>query len=92
MKFVLNKCYGGFSLSKEACDILHCDSYAYSVYDKRSDDELIDVVEKLGDNANGKFAKLQVVDIPDETTDYIIDDYDGVEKVTFVVDGRIYFA
>ena len=92
MKFVLNKCYGGFGLSKEACDILHCDSYDYSAYDKRSDDKLIEVVEELGANASDKFARLRVVDIPDETTDYIIDDYDGVERVTFVVDGRIYFA
>lgn len=92
MKFVLNKCYGGFSLSKEACDILHCNSYDYGDYYKRSCEELIEVVEKLGDNASGKFAKLRVVEIPDEATDYLIDEYDGAEKLTFVVDGRIYFA
>lgn len=48
----------------------------------REDMDLINIVEVLGEAANGRFAKLIVVDIPDELKDnYIIDDYDGVETL-----------
>lgn len=46
----------------------------------RADPELVRVVEELGDAANGKHAKLRVVEIPDGT-DYEIDDYDGMESI-----------
>ena len=93
MKIVLNKCYGGFGLSKKAVDMLNAEtSYDYNAYDRRTDEELIKVVEELGEEANSRFSKLMVVDIPDTATDWQIDDYDGIERITFVVDGRIYFA
>lgn len=45
-----------------------------------------------GEGVSGESAKLVVVDIPDEATDYIVQEYDGMESVIYVVDGIIYFA
>lgn len=50
--------------------------------DLREDIDLIEIVEKLGKAANGRFADLKVVDIPDELKgNYVIDDYDGIETL-----------
>lgn len=38
----------------------------------------------------GRLEHLIVVEIPDESTDYYIEDYDGVESVIYVVDGKIH--
>ena len=50
-------------------------------YSIRQDPQVVEVVEKLGNRANGKHAKLKVVEIPNGV-DYVIDDDDGVERVT----------
>src|ERR1700690_1726237 len=47
---------------------------------ERTDLDLIRVVEELGDKANGKFANLSVVEIPDGI-EWEIDEYDGNETV-----------
>lgn len=85
MKIVVNRCWGGFSLSQEACEALglEWDGYGYfhRYNDKdRADPKLVEVVERLGDRANGAHASLRVVEIPDGI-DWEIDDYDGVETV-----------
>ena len=46
----------------------------------RDDPVLIEVVEELGSAADGAYAKLKVVDIPDGL-DYVINDYDGIERL-----------
>ena len=92
MKFVLNKCFGGFSLSEAACEVLGCRPYTYADYDFRTNPELIGIVEKLGEDAWGYHAKLRIVEVPDEITDWEICDYDGVESVTYVLDGRIHHS
>lgn len=48
--------------------------------DNRHDPLLTQVVEELGDAANGSFAKLKVIEIPDGI-EYIIDEYDGNESI-----------
>ena len=81
MKIVVNKCYGGFSLSQEAYRELGLKWDGYGYYDcSRSDENLVRVVEKLGDKANGSYAKLRIVEIPDDVN-WEIDDYDGIETV-----------
>ena len=48
----------------------------------REDPVLIEVVEELGEEANGRYSNLQVVDIPDELRyNYDIDEYDGIETL-----------
>lgn len=87
MKIVINKCYGGFGLSEKAQKIL---GLAHMYDDiERTDPKLIEVVETLGNEANGRYARLRVVNIPDDVTDWEIDEYDGAEKVLFVVNGKI---
>ena len=46
----------------------------------RDDEHLVKVVEELGSDANGKHAKLRVVELPDGV-DWVIDEYDGRETV-----------
>ncbi len=90
MKLVINRCYGGFSLSASAVKALDLHS-AYSDID-RNDERLIALVETDADKASGESAKLRVVELPDEITDYEVDEYDGYESVTYVLDGKIYHA
>ncbi len=46
----------------------------------RDDPALAQAVEELGEKANGTYAKLEVVEIPDGTK-YEIDEYDGQESI-----------
>ena len=84
MKIVINKCWGGFSLSKKAYEYLGLEwddfGFKYNDEEKRTDPKLIECVETLGDEANGRYANLKVVEIPDGTP-YEIEYYDGVETV-----------
>lgn len=48
--------------------------------ENRSDPILVQTVEELGEKANGRHAKLKVVEIPDEI-EWEIDEYDGMEIV-----------
>lgn len=47
---------------------------------KRDDPDLVAVVEELGSTANGAYAELKVVEIPDDV-DWCIEEYDGREWV-----------
>ena len=52
-------------------------------YDRRIDRDdpvLVQVVEKLGDKANGECAKLRIEDLPKGTL-YRITEYDGYESI-----------
>jgi len=84
MKIVINNCYGGFSLSKEACDFLGItfeESSEYYKDYKRTDPKLIKCVEKLGEIANGDCnAELVIVEIPDQIKYGIFEVY-GIEYV-----------
>ncbi len=104
MKVVINRCYGGFGLSKEAM-LRYCElkgivvyperqSYGSYIYWKdvekkkafwdgdinRNDPVLIQVVEELGAKANGEYAELKIISIPDDIS-WEIDEYDGMERV-----------
>jgi hypothetical protein len=46
----------------------------------RTDKKLIQVVEKMGEKANGRFANLKIVEIPDDVK-WQIDNYDSMETV-----------
>lgn len=56
------------------------DHYFYDGDLKRDDPVLVQVVEELGNEANGDFSRLRIADVPDDVKWYI-DDYDGIETV-----------
>ena len=85
MKVVVNKCYGGFGLSEQA----HAWFGDY-IFFGRHDPRLVECVRALGDKANGRYAKLYIVEIPDDVTDWEIDEHDGLEDVIYVLDGKIH--
>lgn len=87
MKVVINVCFGGFGLTKEVKKALGIE---YSEDIERTDSRLVEMVETNAVNVADRFAKLEVVEIPDETTDWEIDEYDGAESVTYVVNGKLY--
>jgi len=86
-KVVVNKCYGGFSISLKAAEhmgigIDEFDSKYGNVRFKgmRHDPKLVAAVEALGsDAASGSFAKLEIVVIKGNR--YQIGEYDGMEWV-----------
>lgn len=130
MKVVINKCYGGFGLSREGMmryaelkgstlypkgDGLYTIYWTVSPKDRvtelsneafyalphaerieynrkfseqtlhvgeiaRDDPALVQVVEELGDKANGCYAELAVVEIPDDAK-WQIEEYDGLEHI-----------
>lgn len=94
MVFVLNKCFGGFSVSDFAVERLGiADKYSFNNYDPLQVDALASLIAEYGsEKCSGRSAKLKVVEIPDACTDYEINDYDGVETITYVVDGKLYHA
>jgi hypothetical protein len=55
-------------------------SYIYDREIKRDDPDLVKVVKQLGDKANGRYAELRVIKIPDGVL-WEISDYDGMESV-----------
>ena len=88
----INVCYGGFSLSEEATDLFNKKKnlkegdedyinpeYGYIRDFPRYDKDLIDVIEELGEKANGKHAEIAIEEI--EGYQYRIREYDGNEDV-----------
>lgn len=55
-------------------------SYFYHRDIERNDPALIQTVQELGEEANGRFAELEIVDIPDDIK-WCISEYDGYETV-----------
>lgn len=85
MKYVINACFGGFSINPKIAD-----EYGFDPYnEKRTNRQLIELIES-GVDCNGEDSKLIVVDIPDNATDCYIDSDDGFETVIYVVDGKIH--
>jgi len=85
MKVVINRCYGGFSISDECLALYNKLSGRDEKYDfeiTRDDKHLIEAIEKIGEKeASGlRFSEIHIVDIPDGT-EYSINEYDGMESV-----------
>ena len=89
MKIVINKCYGGFSLSPAGMKRFRELSGKLAEYGEaarrsiRNDPLLVQVVEELGEAANGSFADLKVVEIPDGV-EWTVEEYDGLEWIAEV--------
>lgn len=92
MTFVLNKCYGGFSLSDFAVEKLGVED-EYAFLDDLQIDALASLIREFGsEKCSGRHANLQVVEIPNTYTDYEINVYDGFEIMTYVINGKLCHA
>lgn len=84
MKIVVNGDFGGYG-----CDVSNefeelVDNYA----NDRVNSELVNFVENNPDDCGD----LTIVEIPDNATDFDIMDYDGMETLIYVVDGKIHYT
>ena len=84
-KVVINTCHGGFGISaaaeskyRELAGIADADFHSRNI--PRDDEHLISVVELMGTEANTRFSKLKIVEIPDDVNWYV-EEYDGHEWV-----------
>ncbi len=79
-KVVYNNCVGGFGISIAAYNRLAELGGNVNTYDFiRHDENLVQVVEELGSEANGQFAHLAIREI--ECSEYFIENCDGLERV-----------
>ena len=86
-----NTCYGGFSLSKAAVNEYKrkCpeaqDVSSYRIL--RHDPVMVGIVQRMGELANGRCAKVELCKIPVQYVDYYeIEEYDGMEHVEIQYD------
>jgi len=82
-KVVINKCYGGFGLSKialERYNELAGTSHTYGRDIGRTDANLIQIVEELGVEVNDSNSKLKIVEVPDDV-DWELKQNDGMEWI-----------
>lgn len=89
IKVAINDGYGSFMLSEEAMSMFAklkginvSEINIFSSQFKRHDEDLIKVVEQMGDKANTICSQIKIVEIPKDI-DYKINDYDGWEKVVY---------
>ena len=84
-KIVYNTCFGGASLSDKAIErYAELKGITYfscrDILADRTDPVLIQVIEELGEEANGNSADLQITELP-AGTQYHIHEYDGNERI-----------
>lgn len=85
VKVVINRDFGGFGLSdeaealyKERKGITDPDWYYSQI--PRDCPVLVRIVEEMGEAADGRYATLKIVEIPDDA-DWYVEEYDGSEWV-----------
>ena len=95
MKIAINVDYGGFTLSATAIKLVKekgVEVNRWGDVENRADPKLIEVIEELGTEAAGQYSTIGIVEIPDEATDFTIENYDGTEHVLYVLNGKIHHA
>lgn len=87
MKIAINACYGGWGLSKDFLE-------KYPQFNDNTERENPDFIKALEEfetkRASSTYADIYIVEIPDEATDFMINEYDGMESVIYVLNGKIY--
>ena len=84
MKIVINANFGGYG-----CDVSEQYEDLVDRYEgDRTNPELVSFVENHPDDCGD----LAVMTIPDNATDWDIQDYDGNEDLIYVVDGKIHYC
>jgi hypothetical protein len=88
MEIIINKQFGGYRWSREASVALGMgkdlrEGFNFGTRDEslRTRPDAIALLKEWGsDRCSGKYAKLEVIEIPDGV-EYEIDEYDGMETV-----------
>jgi hypothetical protein len=75
----------GFKADKIRQYNVYKDGLLYMIKDRsdnstRTDKDLVDIVEKMGEEASGSLSELQIVEVPDDVK-WEIDEYDGIESI-----------
>jgi hypothetical protein len=84
MKIVINANFGGYGCDVSEQYVVLVDRYEGD----RTNPELVAFVE----NHPNDCGDLAVMTIPDNATDWDIQDYDGNEDLIYVVDGKIHYC
>lgn len=88
MKIIINANYGGYHVPEEIVELLGLRSrWDGDNHAVRTNPLFIQWVE-----AHKGETELAVVEIPQGATDYMFQEYDGLESVIYVLDGKIHFA
>lgn len=85
MKIVINGDFGGFGYGIENKEFR---TFVNKLESNRENPKLVAFVE----NHPKECGDLVIATIPDNTTDYVINENDGLEELIYVVDGKIHFA
>lgn len=86
MTIILNRCYGGFHIPEAFARAHGLDEYDDI---ERTDPELVEFVQSHGGRFEEGCACLCAVSFPEGVTDWEIDEYDGYERMTYVLDGKL---
>lgn len=91
MKYIINTTYGGFTIPTQVMEALNQKDNDWDNADIRTNPHFIHWVEhhsaKLA--TKGRKSELAVVEIPDNATDWRLEEYDGLESIIAVVDGKL---
>ena len=91
-KVVVNRCFGGFNLSKAAISFMASKGHSeakqwlkqknvFSRHVNREDPLLIQAIEELGESeCSGECSSLNIIEIPIDIN-YTIQEYDGKETI-----------
>ena len=95
MKIVINDCFGGLELTDDMVKTLGLETHFPSDAElRRNDPKFVKIVEDYinsGENIRGR-THYRIVEIPDKATDFAINEYDGLESVVYVVDGKLFWT
>ena len=87
MLYVINANYGGFSVPDEVMNTLGCGRYAFDYSDDIRTNEVL--IAWVREHCNNVGNDLALINIPDNATDWELNEYDGLESITAVVNGKI---
>lgn len=92
MKVIYNACYGGFGFSKKAEKYFRANKVSNddlpTFEDERTNPVRVEYVESHIDTVSSEFAELAIAEVPNDATDWWIDEYDGFETVYYVQNGK----
>jgi hypothetical protein len=91
MEILVNRCYGGFRISDFGLFKLRENNIMDDAdgFEIRTNSKFIKLFERYGDKLFDKCSHVEIEELPDNTTDWDIQEIDGYEIVIYVLDGKI---